>query len=71
MSITRRICVDTPNVHRNDEIKLLAFAWCNFQFGQRGGMWDAYSDGTAFYFDNEQDAIFFSLKWCGHENVHS
>jgi hypothetical protein len=41
--------------YRNQE----CYAWCDEQFGQEHFVWT----GSNFFFETEQDAIMFTLRW--------
>lgn len=42
-----------------------AIVWCEENIGERGLIWDCYSNYAerAFFFNNKKDAILFSLRW--------
>ena len=55
-----RMAMPPPAKWDDDGPNWDAFEWCQ----QAGGDGAFVAFASAFYFENEQDAVAFSLKWC-------
>lgn len=57
----KRHIVQMSELHDKEEV----MAWCWAYIGRRNEVWDCYSNyyEREFSFNEEKDAVLFSLKW--------